>query len=431
MNCNPCCGCFPPITTYNPSAVDNFPTILQQVEYLKALLKKYPSQQWFITQEKVTEETIKLDSTKVVLRGRAIAEGDFILGNKEDGTTLMFQYTGATIEVTNYVVEFVGIYSNQIVAEQALTLAQAVDTKAQQALDLATTNETDIGTLDGQVAQIETNLSNKQDKITKTTSLSCRKIQTDSLSYTMELGSDSTEYDYGLTFASKTMVSTGQLKPSFVDEKFFEWVLPAKSGTLATTEDIRMVSSIEVTLTPATATRGTLTDEQLATLLLNDNCYIKHNGLIYTLFKHNDENTVLQYTAGYLNDTKNVQNIKVLVNSKAWVIENIVLPQAKTYKHTITITGTSTSGWYCNEPVFIQFYSSKNLKCDSLTDLKTILGNTFYIDVKGAGITKTDESDTCMPRYMTEVDLKAFNGVGTPVSISLSGFVFIDDVKTI
>lgn len=102
--------------------------------------------------------------------------------------------------------------------------AQAADTKAQNALDLATTNET--------------NLNNKQDKITKTTSLSCKKIKTDSLSFTMELGSDSTEYDYGLLFASKNVVSTGQLKPSFEDEQFFEWLLPAKSGTLATSDDM-------------------------------------------------------------------------------------------------------------------------------------------------------------------------------------------------
>ena len=137
-------------------------------------------------------------------------------------------------------------------------------------------------------------------------------------------------------------------------------------------------ASIEVTLTSETATRGTLTDEQLATLLLNDNCYIKHNGIIYTLFKRSD--TVLQYTAGYLNDTRNVQNIKVLVNPKAWTIENIALPQTKIYKHQLTFKSGSNvykeNGYAC-------IYSSKNTQIASLADLKTILGNTFQLPVYG------------------------------------------------
>ncbi len=112
---------------------------------------------------------------------------------------------------------------------------------------------------------------------------------------------------------------------------------------LATTNEtdiaaLQNKASIEITLEPSTVTRGTLTDEQLATLLLNDNCYIKHNGIIYTLFKRSE--TVLQYSVGYLNDTKNVQNIKVLVNSKAWTIENIALPQTKIYRHYVYFTGT-------------------------------------------------------------------------------------------
>ena len=123
MNCNPCCGCFPPITTYNPSVADNFPTILQQVEYLKALLKKYPSQQWFITQEKVTEETNSLNKLSILSNGREPQGGDFILGNKENGTTLLFQYTGVITENVNYNLIYVGVFTNQDVAEEALTIA--------------------------------------------------------------------------------------------------------------------------------------------------------------------------------------------------------------------------------------------------------------------------------------------------------------------
>ena len=156
MNCNSCCGCFPPITTYNPSAADNFPTILQQVEYLKALLKKYPSQQWFITQEKVTEETKFLNKLSILSNGREPQGGDFILGNKENGTTLLFQYTGVITEYVNYNLIYVGVFTNQDLAEEALALAdtaksaaqvaninaQAADTKAQNAKSAAQAADT-------------------------------------------------------------------------------------------------------------------------------------------------------------------------------------------------------------------------------------------------------------------------------------------------
>lgn len=278
-----------------------------------------------------------------------------------------------TITIQQAQAEIAKLESQQKTDEQAIATAQ---TTANNALSLANTNEKDIGTLDGQVAALETSLNNKQDKITKNTELSLKKIQLDSLSYTIEIGSNSNEYDYGILFASKNVVSTGQLRPSFADEQFFRWVLPAKSGTLATTDDIKNVASIEVTIEPATATRGTLTDEQLATLLLNDNCYIRHNGLIYTLFKRNDENTVLQYTVGYLNETKYIKNIRVIVSSKAWQIDNIVLPQAKTYKHHLTFTAGDEYG-------YADIYSSKNVTIDSLTDLKTVLGDTFQLPVYG------------------------------------------------
>lgn len=243
MNCNPCCGCFPPITTYNPSAADNFPTILQQVEYLKALLKKYPSQQWFITQEKVTEETVKLDSTKIPLRGRAIADGDFILGNAAGGTILIFQYTGAMTDLTYYVVEYVGVYSNQNEAQEALQRANGANELAGQALSLAQTNEQDITSLKAE-------------------------------------------------------------------------------------------ASIEVTITPASATSGILTEEQYNTLITNDNCYIKLNEVVYALSK-NSATGVLIYSSKYLSDTKTVRTITVTKSTKAWVMTEVsVGGGGKLYRHT-------------------------------------------------------------------------------------------------
>ncbi len=342
-----------------------------------------------------------------------------------------------TITIQQAQAEIAKLESQQKTDEQAIATAQKT---ANNALDLAKTNEKDIGTLDGQVAELETNLNNKQDKITENTALSLKKIQLDSLSYTIEIGSNSNEYDYGILFASKNVVSTGQLKPSFADEQFFKWLLPAKSGTLATTDDIKKVASIEVTLEPATAMRGTLTNEQLATLLLNDNCYIRHNGLIYTLFKRNDENTVLQYTVGYLNDTKYIQNIRVIVSSKAWQIDNIVLPQAKTYKHHIVLTSNGEKG-------FFDFYSSKNTNCDSLTDLKTLLGNTFEVEVCGQYSFKDSGDNDRFYRYayITETSIfvekvhttqsgdldNNYPTIGTDSNVTWSSVTITDTVTTI
>ncbi len=324
-----------------------------------------------------------------------------------------------TITIQQAQAEIAKLESQQKTDEQAIVTTQ---TTANNALSLATTNETDIATLDGQVAEIETNLNNKQDKITKNTELSLKKIQFDSLSFTIEIGSNSNEHDYGILFASKNVVSTGQLKPSFADDKFFEWLLPAKSGTLATTDDIKKVASIEVTLEPATATRGTLTDEQLATLLLNDNCYIRHNGLIYTLFKRNDENTVLQYTVGYLNDTKYVQNIRVIVSSKAWQIDNIVLPQTKTYKHHIQFSRSGESTEF-----FVDIVSSNNLVVDSLTDLKTLLGDTFQAPAYGKDATNTE-----FVLFVTESGYTFFNiSQNSLTTATWSRHTFTDTVTTI
>ena len=156
---------------------------------------------------------------------------------------------------------------------------------------------------------------------------------------------------------------------------------------LATTNEtditaLQNKASIEITLEPSTDTRGTLTDEQLSTLLLNDNCYIKHNEIIYTLFKRSD--TVLRYSAGYLSNTQNIQTIKVVVNLKAWTIENIALPKTKIYKHHVKIVIDDLI--YDKEftgNAYIDIISSNNLTVASVTDIKTLLGDTFITNCYG------------------------------------------------
>lgn len=293
MNCNPCCGCFPPITTYNPSAADNFPTILQQVEYLKALLKKYPSQQWFITQEKVTEETKYLNKLSILSNGREPQGGDFILGNKENGTTLLFQYTGVITEYVNYNLIYVGIFTNQGLAQQALSLAQ--------------TNEQDIANAEARITSLEAE------------------------------------------------------------------------------------ASIEVAITPASATSGTLTEEQYNTLITNDNCYIKLNEVVYTLSK-NSATDVLIYSSKYLSDTKTVRTITVTKSSKAWVMTEVSVG-GKIYKHNICFTGqfgTLISDGYISTSI----YSSSSTPFE-FNDLYHYITGT-YIPAFGAVLNN---------QYQTEVGL--------------------------
>ena len=58
------------------------------------------------------------------------------------------------------------------------------------------------------------------------------------------------------------------------------------------------------------------------------------------------------------------------------------------YKHHIEITGSDGEappnfGIAGITPVIFEFYSSKNTVCDSLTDLKTLLGDTFLVNANG------------------------------------------------
>lgn len=369
MNCNPCCGCFPPITTYNPSAADNFPTILQQVEYLKALLKKYPSQQWFITQEKVTEETVKLDSTKISLRGRVVAVGDFILGNKvienDDGTfttlaTLMFQYTGATIEVTNYVVEFVGIYSEQGLADQALSLAH--------------TNEQDIARLDSEIVD-------KVDKITQKSEY-------------IQIYGVSKEGKEAIYELSEMAIPWKIVRRDFTGS--FDIPAPTKS-----TQPVRK-AEFDFELS------------QKQKLLSGEKKFLFNGKEVFAP----------DYTGGTMVVSKGLKTI--FGNQSLVGMGNIDL-----YRHHINITGQNEKFNFKSGEIYIDFISSNNLNVDSLTDLKTLLGNTFKIQAYG-GTVKALPDNVAHALYMNESNLTILDEItNVREDASLSFLSFTDTVTTI
>lgn len=89
------------------------------------------------------------------------------------------------------------------------------------------------------------------------------------------------------------------------------------------------------------------------------------------------------------------------------------------YKHHIHVTGRPTGNFY------IDCISSNNLAVDSLTDLKTLLGDTFQISVYG-------DYDSKPVLYMTESALYYLeNGQGNSVELSTPKLFYTDTVTTI
>ena len=73
------------------------------------------------------------------------------------------------------------------------------------------------------------------------------------------------------------------------------------------------------------------------------------------------------------------------------------------YIHTLTFTFTPTAGDYDPLTVYAKIPSSNNLNIDSLTDLKTVLGNTFNESLYGGK--QIESSDYGVGLYMTETAL--------------------------
>lgn len=89
------------------------------------------------------------------------------------------------------------------------------------------------------------------------------------------------------------------------------------------------------------------------------------------------------------------------------------------YRHHIHAVGRPTGNFY------IDFISSKNLVVDSLTDLKTLLGDTFQIIVYG-------DYDSKPVLYMTESALYYLeNGQGNSIELSAPKLFYTDTVTAI
>lgn len=100
------------------------------------------------------------------------------------------------------------------------------------------------------------------------------------------------------------------------------------------------------------------------------------------------------------------------------------------YKHHITLTGTESSDFVHTE-LWFNFYSSNNLAASSLTDLKTLLGETFREPVYGKIQQGTHSG---MPNYISETQVMYMNVIGGAlgnVSIPYSDLTITDTVTAI
>lgn len=131
-------------------------------------------------------------------------------------------------------------------------------------------------------------------------------------------------------------------------------------------------------------------------------------------------------TKGYVDSAINGQQFKTLFGNQSIVgTGNIDL-----YKHHITLTGTESSDFVHTE-LWFNFYSSNNLAASSLTDLKTLLGETFREPVYGKIKQGTHSG---MPNYISETQVMYMNIIGGAlgnVSIPYSDLIITDTVTTI
>ena len=180
--------------------------------------------------------------------------------------------------------------------------------------------------------------------------------------------------------------------------------------------------------------------ESLIPLIRNfrDTIKYKEDTLITSLnvegniFKINDESS---YYFDYING-------EPIIHSNSLKVRSYTIPSTKTISifgnHSILVPKDSTDTnidlykHHINYSItdsfagFFEFYSSKNLVCDSLTDLKTLLGDTF--EIQAFGISR--QSNSMQVAYITESYIW-YHDAEEFLSTSIAPANFTDTVTTI
>lgn len=234
--------------------------------------------------------------------------------------------------------------------------------------------------------------------------------------------------------------------------------IPNKGGTLATLDDITGgggITTTELNETPSSPKTITLAElKALDTGFYNaSNCILKGDADLPRGYYHlikikkgavgsiiaQDQNTGSTYTLSLdlagsgsvgwseLVRTENLPTFKTLFGDQS--IEgdgNIDL-----YKHIVSITGEADSQ-EIGDTVLVEghiiFYSSKNLDCNSLTDLKTVLGDTFIEKAFGY-VTRPGTADIWSIEYVDETKVYFYGQTGK-ASVTFT-MEIVDNVITI
>lgn len=102
--------------------------------------------------------------------------------------------------------------------------------------------------------------------------------------------------------------------------------------------------TVEITGVPATATSGTLTEEQLAALLESDKSVLKFNNEIYFLNDNGHEAGIRGYShSGVENSVFMLKNITVTLNTRGWVLTTQEVSGGGSGPTVVQTIGTSTT----------------------------------------------------------------------------------------
>ena len=282
----------------------------------------------------------------------------------------------------------------------------------------------------------------------------CNQFSNEAFRHATATGTDGTvfRYDWGstngyrLNESSNTtdeekQVSLHSSKLSFhnydtTNEDYVDYdvLFPTKGGTLALLDDIPTgggsIAATELNETPSSPKTITVAElKALDTGFYNaTNCILKGDTDLpranYHLIKIKATNGLDGSLIAQDHDTGDTSVLTFRLQGNTAVGWSIVvythnLPTFKTlfgdqsiegdgnidlYKHVVTITGEADSqeiGDTVSVEGYIIFYSSKNLDCNSLTDLKTVLGDTFIEKAFGY-VTRPGTGDIWSIDYVTE-----------------------------
>lgn len=245
---------------------------------------------------------------------------------------------------------------------------------------------------DQAVANLNTAIEGKQDKLTAGNNISIRD-NTVSLKDNIEVNGSSvanpfirltkssqsdTEISYDgiwLGQSSRGFFSVGQISSEHTAYKHNKiemgdmrghttasLTLPEKRGTLALKEETQPTIQAVTIDQPSTDTSGTLTSEQLTTLQASNQNYISFNNEEYYLFDKGHTEGYLTYShVGIENGTHYIKTITVTISTLAWTL--IISNTQARYIHTCLLKQTAAGGGVQDVGIF-QVINKKESQVD-------------------------------------------------------------------